>query len=373
MITTNRRKHRSLLSLLLTLLLLLALSAVGCTGAAEPQAGAQVQEDEHMEDEHGHDEDDHEHEEAGVLALPDLAPAELAAGEQLRVVATTSIIGDVAAQVGGDTIELVTLMQPGQDPHSYQPSPATLAEVGGADVILVNGWDLEEGLLSELANAAEGVPLVPVSAGIEPLAFGESVHEAEVEAADEEHDHVADPHVWLDPLLVQAWVENIAFILGSLDPANAEAYVANARAYLAELEELATTMDAALAVIPEERRQLVTNHDALAYFARRFDFAVLGTVIPGASTLAEPSARALAELVEVMTAADVCTVFSESTVGDSVARAAAAELDHCDEVAVLSLYTGALGPPGSGADSYIGMMTSNTETIVAGLSPQAGE
>jgi len=111
----------------------------------------------------------------------------------------------------------------------------------------------------------------------------------------------------------------------------------------------------------------VTNHDALAYFARRFDFEVVGTVIPAASTVAEPSAQEMVSLVQRMEAEGVCTLFAESTANARLAETIAAELEGCERVQVLSLYTGALGPPGSGAESYLDMMRANTETMVRGL------
>jgi ABC-type Zn uptake system ZnuABC Zn-binding protein ZnuA len=299
------------------------------------------------------------------LALPELQPVALAEGEQLQVIATTSIIGDVAAQVGGEAIALKTLIQPGQDAHSYQPAPSDLIGLSTADVILINGWQLEEGLLRDLEKAAESVPLVPVSAKIEPLPVG--AHEEEEEGEDEHGHGVADPHVWLDPHLVRVWVENIRTVLSALDPARAATYEANAAAYLAQLDDLIAYSDDMLATVPAERRRLVTNHDALAYFARAFDFAIVGTVIPSASTVSEPSARALATLVNRMDAAGVCTIFVDSDANPGLAEATAAELRSCPRVAVLPLYTGALGAPGSGAESYVDMMRTNVDTIVAGL------
>ncbi len=297
------------------------------------------------------------------LALPELEPVARAAGERLQVVATTNVIGDVVGRVGGAAIELVTLIGAGQDPHGYQPAPSDLIRAADADVIFINGWQLEEGLLRDLQNAASGVPLVPISASITPLPFGE-------EEPDDDHEHgVADPHVWLDPHLVRQWVENVRLALGALDPAQAAEYDANAEAYLEELDDLIQYATEQLATIPDGRRQLVTNHASLAYFARAFDFKVIGAVIPSASTVSEPSAQSLAALVDRMAEAGVCTIFTDNAANQSLARAAAAELQGCAEVKVLPLYTGSLGAPGSGAESYVGMMRLNVDTIVAGLSP----
>lgn len=302
-------------------------------------------------------------EEEAVLALPELAPVALE-GRALRVVATTSIIGDVVGQVGGEAIALTTLMGPGQDPHSYEPSTADLTQVAETDVIFVNGWDLEEGLVDDLANIAGDAPLAPISANITPLAYGG--YEEEAGEADV-HGHDVDPHVWLDPQLAMQWVQNVETVLSSLDPESAEVYAANAAAYEEELAALDARMAEALEQIAPERRKLVTNHDSLAYFARRFDFEIVGTVIPGASTLAEPSAQSLAGLVERMREEEVCTVFAESTANALLAETVADELEACEEVQVLSLYTGALGASGSGAESYVALMEENLEVVVEGL------
>ena len=325
-----------------------------------------VTETEH-EDEHGHDAG------AGMLTLPELEAAALN-GESLRVVATTSIIGDVVSQVGGDALQLTTLMGPGQDPHSYEPGARELTAVANAHVIFVNGWDLEEALADDLASIGEHVPLIPVSANIEPLEFGgyaredEHQHQGEGGEGEGEHTHSgADPHTWFNIHNVEQWVANIEYVLSDLDPANAETYRHNSEAYLGELEELRAYAETHLAAISAGKRFLVTNHDSLGYLAQEYDLEVLGTVIPAASTLAEPSASDLARLIEGMKEHAVCTIFTETTVSDNLARTVAGELDGCEEVQVLQLYTGAVGPVGSGADSYIGMFRANVDTIVEGL------
>lgn len=299
-----------------------------------------------------------------VLQLPVLSLVDLPGGK-LRVVATTSIIGDVVAQVGGDVIELTTLMEPGQDPHSYEPGARALTAVANAHVIFVNGWDLEESLIRNLANIGEAVPIVPVSANITPLDL--AAHDDEHEA---EADHAGvDPHVWFSVANVEQWVTNIVQTLGTLDPDNSAGYESRAAAYQAELAELENYIQATLAAIPADHRYLVTNHGAFNYFAQAYDFAVVGAVIPGFSTLAEPSASDLSELIASMKTYQVCTIFTETTLSAQLAQVVTDELDFCDNVQVLPLYTGALGPVGSGADSYIGLMRTNVDTVVAGLQP----
>lgn len=285
------------------------------------------------------------------LSLP--AVAAVPGEGPLRVVATTSIIGDIAGRVGGEAIALTTLMAAGQDPHSYQPAAADLAAAADADLIFVNGWNLEEGLIADL-DAAGDAPRVPVSAGITPLPS----------SAD---PRAADPHVWQDVANVMQWVDNIAATLSAARPADAATFTANAAALRAELATLDEDIHAATAAIPATRRILVTNHDTLAYFAAAYDFRVLGSVIPGASTLAEATAANLAALADAMNDTGICSLFIETTAADQLARALSEELDGCNTVRVLSLYSDALGPPGSGADSYTGMMRANVATIVAAL------
>lgn len=301
---------------------------------------------------------------SNILNLPE-TDALVTDGERLQVVATTSIVGDVVGNVGGDLIDLTVLMDAGQDPHSYEPAAADLTAAARAHLIFVHGWDLEEGLRDDLSRVSEGALIAPVAANIEPLLRGS---EDDREAHEDDDDHGAvDPHTWLDPHLVVQWVDNVETMLAAADPANSEAYAANAEAYREELAGLIAAFDEQLAQIPPQRRKLVTNHDALAYFAEAYDFEIVGTVIPGSSTLAEPSASSLAGLVRDMEQAGVCTIFTETTVSAQLAQTAADELTACDEVQVVPLYTGATGDAESGADSYIKMMRANVEAIVQGL------
>ncbi len=303
-----------------------------------------------------------------LLTLPTLSAANLD-GKPLQVVASTSIIGDVVSQVGGDAIMLTTLMAAGQDPHSYQPGAQELTAVAQADVIFVNGWDLEESLVNDLATIGEDVPVVAISANVTPRVLGAEEHEEEheEEAADEHHHSGADPHVWFDIQNVVQWTENLSQVLAALDPANASTYQENAATYTAKLASLESDVEAQLATLPPESRVLVTNHDSFGYFARAYNFEILGTVVPGNSTIAEPSATDLTTLIGLMAEHGVCTIFTETTVSDSLSQTVASELDACDAVQVVPLYTGALGPAGSGAESYIDMFRTNVAAIVAGL------
>jgi ABC-type Zn uptake system ZnuABC Zn-binding protein ZnuA len=285
--------------------------------------------------------------------LPEMRPASLAAGEKLRVVATTGIVGDVVKNVAGDAVELTTLIGPGQDPHTYQPTPRDIAEIEKAHVVFVNGFHLEEGLESTIdAAASKGSPVVSVSAGITPRP-----------SSSGDHGATGDPHVWFDPANVKRWTSNIEATLSALDPANAAAYRERAAAYARQLDELDAEIRNRVAVIPPERRKLVTDHEALGYFADRYGFRVLGAVIPSISTSAEPTAGDLAALVEVIRAQGVPAIFVGTTTSPKVADLVAQETG----AQVLSVHTGETGPAGSGAETYVGMMRANVDTIVAGL------
>jgi len=299
------------------------------------------------------------------LRLPIVEPM-TAAGERLQVVATTSIIGDVVRQVGGEAIDLTVLMQPGQDPHSYQPGAADLTAVADADLIFMNGWNLEEALVGDLVAIGREATLIPVSAGITPRLLSED---------DDEHDggsHVhgpVDPHIWQSVPNVIRWVGNIRQVLSAADPANATRYETSATAYSRSLQQLDEDLRAMLAAIPEDRRVLVTNHDNLGYFADAYGFEVAGTIIPSISSLAEPSAGELARLIGAMRSRGICTLILEATAAGQVARTLKNELTDCHEVRLVMLYADALGPPGSGAESYIGMMQTNAAALVKGLNP----
>lgn len=292
-----------------------------------------------------------------VLTLPPV-PELTADGKPLQVLATTSIIGDVVRQVGGDAIDLAVLMAPGQDPHSFQPGATDLTAAADADVIFVNGWNLEEGLVEDLNNIGREAVIVPVSAGIVPR---------ELAAGEDQAHGATDPHVWQDVANVEQWVENIRRVLGAADPANAAIYDANAARYQIELQQLDADLRASLDAIPAERRVLITNHDNLGYFAAAYDFEVVGTVIPSISTLAEPTAGAMAGLVNTMRELGICTLVVESTSGTQLARTLEKELSFCEDVNLISLATDALGPMGSETDSYIGMMRANAAALVEGL------
>ena len=411
--------------------------------------------------------------------------------EPLSIAATTTILGDIAANVAGDDAEITVLLPVGADPHDFLASSAQVALLHDADLVVANGLLLEESLIDVLrAVEADGVRLFEVGELLDPLPYGagaghddhdedegehdhdegeghdedmgehdhdegeghdedegehdhdegeghddeggehdhdegeghddeggehdhdegeghddeggehdhdegeghdedmgehdhdegeghdedegEHDHDEHGEGEDEggehehEHDHGSeDPHFWMDPLRVAKAALHIADELNKIAPS--PSWAERAEAYAASLEELDAEIRDLLASIPEENRKLITNHDAFGYFAARYDFEVVGTVIPGGSTLAEPSSADLAALVDAIVDEGVRAIFAETIEPSILAEAVAAEVGA--SVEVVELYSGSLGEPGTDAGTLIGMLRLNAERIAEALTP----
>ena len=285
--------------------------------------------------------------------MPALSPATLGEGEKLQVIATTSIVGDVVRDVGGDLMDLTVLMPLGTDPHTFEPTPQDAAAVADAHVVFVNGVGLEIFLEPLLQSAGEGVTVVPVSHDIELLQFG----------GPHEHNGEFDPHTWFDPHNVIVWTHNIEHTLSTLDPGNAETYEANAEAYEAKLKELDAWIRDRVAQVSEANRRLVTDHTTFSYFAHRYGFEQIGAVFPGYSTLAEPSARDMAELEDAIREFDAKAIFVGWTVNPDLAKRVADDMG----TQLVFLYTGSLSEPGGPADDYISFMRHNVSAITEAL------
>lgn len=286
-----------------------------------------------------------------------LEPVDLQPGERLRVVATTSIVADVVREVAGDSVELTQLIPVGADPHSFTPTPQDMAAVSEAHVLFINGAGLEVGLEDLLAGSVGEVPVVAVSEGVALLSLsGEA----------DGRDHTTDPHTWLDPNNVMIWVDNIWHALASLDPQHADEYEARANAYQASLQQLDQWIRDQVATIPPERRKLVTDHLIFGYFARTYGFEQVGVVTAGYSTLAEPSARDIAELEEAIKRYDVPAIFVSTSVNPQVAEQIAADTG----IKVVSIYTGSLSDEHGPASTYLDYMRYDVSQIVAALRPE---
>ncbi|NNC91542.1 MAG: zinc ABC transporter substrate-binding protein [Acidimicrobiia bacterium] len=272
-------------------------------------------------------------------------------GKGLRVVATTTILGDVARNVVGDGASVEVLIPVGTDPHDYQASSQQVASIQQADLVIANGLLLEEGLEDVLRSLTDdGANILELAPLLEPLPF----------ATDADS---GDPHVWFDPIRMVEAARIIATELTAIS--GGSQWLAQAEAYAVELVAADKQIAGILEAVPLDQRRLVTNHDALGYFAARYDFEIVGTVIPGGSTLADPSSAELAALVELLEDQGVSSIFAETTEPSVLAEAVAAELDA--RVEVVDLYTGSLGEPGSGAETLIELLTTNANRIAAAL------
>jgi len=252
-------------------------------------------------------------------------------GERASVVVTTEVLGAVVSQVVGDAADVSVLMESGADPHTWQPSARDGEAIFGADLIVANGLDLEEGLVDVLEQArAEGVAKFAATDHITVREFDADDHdEGHVDEAGDQADDdgdaheqgPGDPHFWLDPA---AMADVVAALAVTLSGAGIDVD-ARADEMLDELDALDAEIGEILAAIPDERRTLVTGHESLGYLADRYGLEVVGTVIPGLTTSGEPSARDLAELTARIRETGASAVFAEIGTPQAVAQAVADE------------------------------------------------
>ena len=301
----------------------------------------------------------------GTSLLAMAAPA--SAQDQLKVVASFSILGDMAAQIGGDHIELTTLVGPNGDAHVFEPSAADARTVAEADVLLVNGLGFE-GWLPRLVEAAEfkGTQ-VEAAAGITPRAntqeedhdHGGDEHEHEHEG----HDHGSnDPHAWQDLANGVIYANNIAAGFAAADPDNAEVYHANAEAYVAQLQGLDARTKSEIATIPQEQRRVVTSHDAFGYFQAAYGIEFVAP--EGVSTESEATAADVAAIIAQIRAEGINAVFVENVTDTRLVDQISSEAD----VSVGgALFSDALSDGTGPAPTYLAMFEHNVEAIVSAL------
>ena len=281
---------------------------------------------------------------------------------QLQVIATTTIVSDVVQQVAGGTVQVATLLPPGTDPHSFQPTPQDVALVSKANLIFASGAGLETFLQPLLDNAGGNAQVVYLSQGI-PLLEAEDVTEKAAESGETGEQGQGDPHVWLDPTNVITWTNRIEETLAALAPQDEQAFAKNAQAYIQQLQELDTWIQEQVAKIPQGNRLLVSDHTDLTYFAKRYGFEQVGSIIPGYSTLAEASAQDLAALEDAIRKQGVKTIFISETAPAVVQRVA-----QDTGISLVQLYIGYLSPPDGPAPTYMKMMRYDVNQIVSALS-----
>ncbi|WP_035987467.1 metal ABC transporter substrate-binding protein [Leptolyngbya sp. KIOST-1] len=268
------------------------------------------------------------------------------------VVATSTLIADWASEVGGDQIELTSILQPGADPHVYEPVPADSIAFEQADLIFYNGYNLEPNLIRLLNAAGVNARRVAVGEVVPPLDL------------EEDGATVPDPHVWGDASNVIPMVETIRDQLIELAPDQEALFTQNAAAYIDELDQLHSWIADQTATIPPDQRLLVTTHDAFQYYANAYGLSVVGTLI-GLSTEEQPSARTVQQLVQTIRQLGVPAIFAETTINPQLITTVANEAGVT--LAPEQLYSDSVGAPGSGGDTYLTMMVANTRTIVENL------
>lgn len=275
------------------------------------------------------------------------------------VVATTSIIADIASNVVGDDGVVEFLIPLGTDSHDFSASAQQAARLAEADLVVANGLGLEASMMDVLESAkADDTTILELAPLVDPIPFAGPEHE---EADDD--DHGDDPHFWMDPVRAGSAAIALAESLTAASPDGN--WLSRAEAYAGDMEATDAAIREMVEDLPEQSRKIVTNHEAFGYFAQRYGFEVVGVVIPGGSTLAEPSSAELAELVDVMRQEDVRVIFGETSSPTNLADAVAAELG--EEVTVIELFTESLGPSGSEAETLSEMLLVNTQRIVAAL------
>ncbi len=287
--------------------------------------------------------------------------------EAVSVVATTTIWGDITGEVVDcvGTGSVTTLLPIGADPHDYAPSSQDIVSTVTSDLVVANGLGLEEGLDDSLRAArADGAAVFEVAEALDPLPFdGQAGHSESTEDIDHEGD---DPHVWLD---AQRAARGAALIGTRLTEVTGdEAYADCGRQVQADLLAVDDEVTRLLAPIEASDRVLVTDHDALGYFAAAYGFQIAGTVVPGGSTLAEPSSEELADLARTIREAGVPAVFANTANPDALVSALA---DEVGDVDVVDLYIGSLGEPDGSAGTYAGLMITNAQRISDALAGSA--
>lgn len=284
-----------------------------------------------------------------------LSGCSAAASEGPTIVVTTNILGDVVTEIAGDAANVTVLMRPDADPHSFAVSAQEAALMASADLLVSNGLGLEEGLAAHLdAAISDGAPHLAVGETIDPLVYDY-----------EGSTGIRDPHFWTDPQRMIVAVDELTAAISAIDGIDAATVETNAAAYRAELETLDAELTDAFAAIPAERRNLVTNHHVFGYLAERYDFTVIGAIVPSGTTLAAPSASDLAGLAGAITSAGVGAIFADSSQPDKLAQVLASEAGL--EVRVIPLFTESLTAAGGGAETYLAMMRANAERIADGL------
>jgi zinc/manganese transport system substrate-binding protein len=282
----------------------------------------------------------------GALAAALMAVIPLQAQEKINVVASFSILGDFAKNVGGDRIDVTTLVGPNSDVHVYTPAPADAKKIADAKLVIINGLGLEGWLPRLVYSSGSKALIVTATGGIAPRKLGSD----------------ADPHAWQSVVNAKIYVANIRDALIAADPPGAPAYRANADAYLVKLDALDREVREAVAQIPEARRKVISTHDAFGYFAAAYGIAFIAP--QGVSTESEPSARDIASIITQIRTAKIPAVFLENISDPRLMRRISAETG---AKVGGTLVSDSLTAENGEAPTYIDMVRHNIKALTSAL------
>jgi ABC-type Zn uptake system ZnuABC Zn-binding protein ZnuA len=268
-----------------------------------------------------------------------------------KVLAVESFLADIAQNVAGDRVKVETLMPLGIDPHAFEPAPQDVARIADSNVLIVNGAGIEAWLAKVLDNAGGQRRVIEAAANLTSRTAGEG-------------GEAVDPHFWLDPTKVVAYVAAIRDGLTQADPGGEEIYAQNAKVYVGKLNELDAWIAGQIQQIPPARRLLVTNHESFGYFADRYGLRMIGAVVPSVSTDSAPSAQQLARLADSIRSTGAPAIFLETGANLQLAEQLRQETG---VKVVTDLYNESITPADGPAPTYLDMMRYNTKTIVDAL------
>jgi len=266
------------------------------------------------------------------------------AASGIKVLAAESFLADIGQNVAGERTQVDGLIPAGLDPHSFEPTPREMAKVADCDLLIISGAGLEEWLKGILINIGGSKKIMEASAGLQ--------------------SNNGDPHFWLDPNNVITYVNNIRDAMSSIDPQGKTAYSSNAENYIRQLRELDAWIKDQVSQIPPIQRLLVTNHESLGYFAARYGFQIIGSLIPSFSTDASPSAQQLAQLTDAIRSTTAKVIFLD--VGNNLQLAEQIASETKTKV-VTDLYSESLSSVDGPASTYLAMMKYNVSIIVSAL------
>lgn len=275
------------------------------------------------------------------------------AQQKLKVVSSCSIFEDMAKNIGGDLVEIESIVPIGGDPHLHSPTPRDARIVQAADLILINGLTFEGWIEELIENSGTKGETILITKGVKPI-------ESQIYAGS------ADPHAWMNAENGLIYIKNITEAFVQADPANKDRYQANYDSYKTEISDMHASIQSKMGRIPEWKRVLITSHDAFSYFGNAYGLQV--EPIIGVSTEADVQTSDMIRVAKTIKEKKVPAVFVESTINPKILQQIAKDND----VRVGGeLYADSLGEPGSKGDTYLGMLSHNAKTIVRGLTMSA--